>query len=119
MHATKDSSRELRHEYRGCSNSKADSAGASVLRASLDARFGRHHAHSAADTVSASRSRFLVHTGLGSHGPRGGAVGGLLFVGMQHWWNPRDSRVVRIRNSVVAWIIVGVGSLWVNFAISS
>jgi hypothetical protein len=48
-----------------------------------------------------------------------GAVGGLLFVGMQHWWNPRDSRVVRIRNSVAAWIIVGVGSLWVNFAISS
>ena len=48
-----------------------------------------------------------------------GAVGGLLFVGMQHWWNPRDSRVVRIRNSVVAWIIVGVGSLWLMTVIYS
>jgi len=42
-----------------------------------------------------------------------GAFGGLLFVCMQRWWNPRDSRVVRIRNSVAAWIIVAVGSLWV------
>jgi hypothetical protein len=47
-----------------------------------------------------------------------GAAGGLLFVGMQHWWNPRDSRVVRIRNRMAAMIIVAVGSLWVNFTIS-
>jgi heme/copper-type cytochrome/quinol oxidase subunit 4 len=46
-----------------------------------------------------------------------GAFGGLIFVGMQRWWNPRDSRVVRIRNSVVAWILVAVGSLWVMTAI--
>lgn len=31
-----------------------------------------------------------------------GAFGGLLLVGMQRWWNPKDSRVVRIRNSVAA-----------------
>jgi hypothetical protein len=48
-----------------------------------------------------------------------GAVGGLLFVGMQHRWNPRDSRVVRIRNRIAAMIIVAVGSLWVNFTIPS
>jgi heme/copper-type cytochrome/quinol oxidase subunit 4 len=48
-----------------------------------------------------------------------GALGGLLFVCMQRWWNPRDSRVVRIRNSVAAWIIVAVGSLWVMTAIFS
>jgi hypothetical protein len=48
-----------------------------------------------------------------------GAFGGVLFVVMQRWWNPNDSRVARLRNSVVAWIIVAVGSLWVNFAISS
>jgi heme/copper-type cytochrome/quinol oxidase subunit 4 len=48
-----------------------------------------------------------------------GAFGGVLFVVMQRRWNPNDSRVARLRNSVVAWIIVAVGSLWVNFAISS
>jgi hypothetical protein len=48
-----------------------------------------------------------------------GAFGGLLFVCIQRWWNPRDSRVVRIRNSEAACIIVAVGSLWVNFAGSS
>jgi hypothetical protein len=48
-----------------------------------------------------------------------GAFGGLLFVCMQRWWNPRDSRVVRIRNSVAAWIIVAVISLWVMTAIYS
>jgi len=48
-----------------------------------------------------------------------GAFGGLLFVCMQRWWNPRDSRVVRIRNSVAAWIIVAAVSLWVMTAIYS
>jgi len=48
-----------------------------------------------------------------------GAFGGLLFVCMQRWWNPKDSRVVRIRNSVAAWIIVAVVSLWVMTAIYS
>lgn len=48
-----------------------------------------------------------------------GTVGGLVFVGLQRRWNPKNSRVVRIRNSVAACIIVAVGSLWVNSAISS
>jgi heme/copper-type cytochrome/quinol oxidase subunit 4 len=47
-----------------------------------------------------------------------GAFGGLLFVSMQRWSNPKNSRVVRLRNSVVAWILVAVGSLWVMTAIS-
>jgi hypothetical protein len=46
-----------------------------------------------------------------------GAIGGLLFVGLQRWWNPRDSRVVRIRNYVAALMIVGVGSLFAMTAI--
>jgi hypothetical protein len=46
-----------------------------------------------------------------------GALGGLVFVGMQRLWNPRDSRVLRIRNYFAAVIIVGVGSLWVMTAI--
>jgi hypothetical protein len=45
-----------------------------------------------------------------------GAVGGLVFVGMQRGLNPKDSRVVRIRNYVAAGIIVGIGSLWVMTA---
>jgi hypothetical protein len=48
-----------------------------------------------------------------------GAFGGLVFVCLQRWWNPKDSRVVRIRNYVAASIIVGVGSLWVMTAIYS
>jgi len=48
-----------------------------------------------------------------------GAFGALLFVLMERWWNPKDSRIVRIRNSVAAWIIIGVGSLWVMTAIYS
>jgi hypothetical protein len=46
-----------------------------------------------------------------------GAVGGLVFVGLQRLWNRRDSRVVRIRNYVAACVIVGVGGLWVMTAI--
>lgn len=46
-----------------------------------------------------------------------GAFGGLLFVGMQRWWNPRDSRVVRIKNYVAAIMVVGVGSLFAMTAI--
>jgi hypothetical protein len=41
-----------------------------------------------------------------------GAVGGLLLVGLQRWWNPRDRRVFRIRNYVAALMVVGVGSLF-------
>jgi hypothetical protein len=48
-----------------------------------------------------------------------GAFGGLLFVCMQRWWNPRDRRVARIRNYVAACIFVGVGSLWAMTAIYS
>jgi hypothetical protein len=48
-----------------------------------------------------------------------GAFGGLVFVCLQRWWNPKDSRIVRIRNYVAAGIIVGVGSLWVMTAIYS
>ena len=48
-----------------------------------------------------------------------GTFGGLVFVGLQRLWNPRDSRVVRIRSYVAAGIIVGVGSLWVMTAIYS
>lgn len=48
-----------------------------------------------------------------------GAFGGFVFVCLQRWWNPKDSRVVRIRNYVAAGIIVGVGSLWVMTAIYS
>ena len=40
-----------------------------------------------------------------------GAFGGLVFVGLQRWWNPGDSRARRIRNYLFAGIIVGVGSL--------
>jgi xanthine/uracil permease len=48
-----------------------------------------------------------------------GAFGGLAFVGLQRWWNPRDSRPRRIRNYLFASIIVGVGSLWATTAIHS
>jgi xanthine/uracil permease len=48
-----------------------------------------------------------------------GVFGGLVFVCLQRWWNPKDSRVVRIRNYVAAGILVGVGSLWVMTAIYS
>lgn len=41
-----------------------------------------------------------------------GAFGGLVFVGLQRWWNPRDSRPRWIRNYLFAAIIVGVGSLF-------
>ena len=41
-----------------------------------------------------------------------GAFGGLVFVGLQRWWNPKDIRPRRIRNYLFASIIVGVGSLW-------
>jgi hypothetical protein len=47
----------------------------------------------------------------------GGAFGGLVFVGLQRWLNPKDSRVARIRNSVLAWILVAVGGLWMMTAI--
>jgi hypothetical protein len=46
-----------------------------------------------------------------------GAFGGLVFVGLQRWLNPKDSRVARIRNSVLAWILVAVGGLWMMTAI--
>ena len=46
-----------------------------------------------------------------------GAFGGLFFVCLQRWWNPKDSRVVRLRNYVAATIIVAVGSLVVMTAI--
>jgi hypothetical protein len=46
-----------------------------------------------------------------------GAVGGFVFVGLQRMWNPRDSRVVRIRNYVAALVIVGVGGLFALTAI--
>ena len=48
-----------------------------------------------------------------------GAFGGLAFVGLQRWWNPRDSRPRRIRNYLLASIIVGVGSLLTMTAIYS
>jgi hypothetical protein len=40
-----------------------------------------------------------------------GAFGGLLFVGLERWWNPRDCRAIRIRNCLLAVMAVGVGSL--------
>jgi len=46
-----------------------------------------------------------------------GAIGGLLFVALQRWWNPRDSRVVQIRNYVAAIMVVGVGRLFAMTAI--
>jgi H+/Cl- antiporter ClcA len=46
-----------------------------------------------------------------------GAFGGLVFVGLQRWWNPDDSRPRRIRNYLLATIIVGVGSLFAMTAI--
>lgn len=46
-----------------------------------------------------------------------GAFGGLVFVGLQRWWNPGDSRARRIRNYLFAGIIVGVGSLLAMTAI--
>jgi hypothetical protein len=48
-----------------------------------------------------------------------GAFGGLVFVCMQRWWNPKDSRVLRIRNYLAAGILVGAGSLFVMTAIYS
>jgi H+/Cl- antiporter ClcA len=48
-----------------------------------------------------------------------GAFGGLVFVGLQRWWNPGDRRSGRIRNYLFASIIVGVGSLWAMTAIYS
>ena len=41
-----------------------------------------------------------------------GAFGGLVFISLQRWWNPRDTRVRRIGNYVAALVIVGIGSLW-------
>lgn len=46
-----------------------------------------------------------------------GGFGGLVFVGLQRWWNPKDSRVVRIRNYVAATVIVGVSGLWMMTAL--
>ena len=46
-----------------------------------------------------------------------GAFGGLVFVGLQRWWNPGDSRARRIRNYFFSTILVGVGSLWAIAAI--
>jgi H+/Cl- antiporter ClcA len=46
-----------------------------------------------------------------------GAFGGLVFVGLQRWWNPGDSRPRRIRSYLLAGIIVGVGSLFAMTAI--
>ena len=46
-----------------------------------------------------------------------GAFAGLVFVCLQRWWNPRDSRVMRLRNYVAAGIVVAVGSLWAMTAI--
>jgi H+/Cl- antiporter ClcA len=46
-----------------------------------------------------------------------GAFGGLVFVGLQRWWNPGDSRAARTRNYLFAGIIVGVGSLLAMTAI--
>lgn len=48
-----------------------------------------------------------------------GAFGGLVFVGLQRWWNRGDSRPRRIRNYLFAGIIVGVGSLFAMTAIYS
>jgi hypothetical protein len=48
-----------------------------------------------------------------------GAFGGLVYVGLQRWWNPKHSRPRRIRNYLFAGIIVGVGSLWAMTAIFS
>jgi xanthine/uracil permease len=48
-----------------------------------------------------------------------GTFGGLVFVGLQRWWNPKDSRPRRIRNYLLASSIVGVGSLWVMTVIFS
>jgi threonine/homoserine/homoserine lactone efflux protein len=46
-----------------------------------------------------------------------GAFGALIFVASQRWWNPQESRAVRISNYVAALMIVGVGSLFVMTAI--
>ena len=46
-----------------------------------------------------------------------GAFGGLVFVGLQRCWNPKDIRPRRLRNYSFAGIIVGVGSLWAMTAI--
>jgi hypothetical protein len=46
-----------------------------------------------------------------------GGFGGLVFVGLQRWWNPLDRRVVRIRNYVTALMVVGAGSLFAMTAI--
>ena len=48
-----------------------------------------------------------------------GAFGGLVFASLQRWWNPRDSRVMRIKNYVAAIMIVGIGSLVMMTAINS
>jgi xanthine/uracil permease len=47
-----------------------------------------------------------------------GTFGGLVFVGLQRLWNPKDSRVVRLRNYFASVMIVGVGSLLVAVAIN-
>jgi hypothetical protein len=56
----------------------------------------------------------LVLTGLFE-----GAFGGLVFVGLQRWWNPKDSRPRRIRNYLFASIIVGVSCLLAMTAINN
>jgi hypothetical protein len=69
-------------------------------------------------TASPSIARgFWTIPGLIVIGLLEGAVGGLVFVGLQRWWNPGDRRPRRIRNYLFAAIIVGVGSLFAMTAI--
>jgi xanthine/uracil permease len=48
-----------------------------------------------------------------------GTFAGLGFVGLQRLSNPRDSRVVRLRNYVAASVIVGVSCLLLMIAINN
>ena len=70
-------------------------------------------------TATANEQSFWSIPGLVLIGLLEGAFGAAVFVGLQRWWNPKNSRVVRLRNSVLAWILVAVGSLWVMTAIYS
>jgi hypothetical protein len=48
-----------------------------------------------------------------------GAAGGSIFVVLQRWWNPKDTRVMRLRNYLIAIMFVGVASLFAMTAINS
>ncbi|HEY6619132.1 MAG TPA: hypothetical protein VIY68_06295 [Steroidobacteraceae bacterium] len=66
-------------------------------------------------TATLTEQSFWSLPGLVLIGLLEGAFGGLVFVGLQRWLNPNDSRPRRLRNYLVAIMVVGIGS-WLTIA---